>query len=145
MASSSRRTCGAFVLLIVVSAGCSKTAEERLVGTWVLDLGATKAVMQLKQIDVEGSDVLQKYRGTKNTIEFQNDGTFVLSTSKAPSAQGTGKWEVVSENGATVNVKLLLSMPRGMVAAPTMTFDGDNQLIVESETFMAGVTAWRRE
>jgi hypothetical protein len=32
-----------------------------------------------------------------------------------------------------------------MVAAPTMTFDGDNQLIVESETFMAGVTAWRRE
>lgn len=75
------------ILSLIIAAGCSKSAKEKLAGSWKLSA-------------VEGQTLSMEE--LKSTMSFTEDGKLSLKSAQGNEKNGT--WEI-SEDGKTITVK----------------------------------------
>lgn len=128
------------VLLVAAVAGCSKSAEEKLVGTWKLDEAAVKKMMEDAK-EKSGKKGAAEGLGTAMIVamgpkfEFGDDGSMSM-TMKNPMKEDAepetekGTYEVVGSEGDKLTLKTKL---KGEEETVTATFEGDDKLKLEKE------------
>ena len=114
---SARPSSHAIVALSAVSllllAGCTRSPESRLAGTWESDVDAMVELAK-KTAEEEGKDVppleMLKTFAPKITLAFNSDGSFsrkatVKLLGQEQVDEGSGTWKVTGSEGDTMTVE----------------------------------------
>lgn len=125
-------------LFFVFATGCSKSPEQRLTGTWAIDVEATvdaKAATlegeELEEFEAEREEAAEQLGSFAMTMTFNADNTAEMSmTIMEETNTESGTWEIISADGDEMVVAIT---EEGDEEADeqTLTFSGNNQFTIE--------------
>lgn len=120
------------------------TLKEKVVGKWTakLEIDDVKLTQMLKVLGVPNANhtaTLKKSKDVLKTmareVDMRRDRTYTVTTTDAnsPSTIENGKWEVISERGDVLTLKITPDKPGKKSNTLTLTFRGDDELAFWSD------------
>lgn len=125
-------------LFFVFATGCSKSPEQRLTGTWAVDVEATmdaKAATlegeELEEFEAEREEATEQLNSMSMTMTFNADGTAEMSmTFMDEENTSSGTWEITSAEGDEM-VVAITEEDEEEAEEQTLVFSGNNQFSIE--------------
>jgi len=125
-------------LFFVFATGCSKSPEQRLTGTWAVDVEATmdaKAATlegeELEEFEAEREEATEQLNSMSMTMTFNADGTAEMSmTFMDEENTSAGTWEITSAEGDEM-VVAITEEDEEEAEEQTLVFSGNNQFSIE--------------
>lgn len=102
------RTTMLFSMLALVAllfTGCAKTPEQRVTGTWGLDVDGTVSHMEGSGDQLEQARAMME--SMNMTLTFNADGTMSMSMTLGETRTEEGTWSVKSAEGDTITVETI--------------------------------------
>ena len=100
------RTTMLFSMLALVAllfTGCAKTPEQRVTGTWGLDVDGTISHMEGSGDELEQARAMMESMAM--SLTFNADGTMSMSMTMGETRTEEGTWTVKSAEGDTITVE----------------------------------------
>ena len=124
-------------LFFVFATGCSKSPEQRLTGTWAIDVEATldaKAATlegeELEEFEAEREEAVENLSAMSMTMTFNADGTASMTMTFLEETTEAGTWEITSAEGDEIVVAMTKEGDEE-AEENTFTFSGNDQFSIE--------------